>query len=397
MARSGGRYHSLAGLFDAIDYIDVNNLSLVLPTFAPMNAFSQLALASNFSDSLSQSLTVRMSELRAGVRGLSQTSLMAGQRLLQPASANLYAPSASMQLSSGAAAPEQGQSRFGAFVSGFGNLSDLGGEAYDSDRFNIASLTTTSSANMTAGVDYRVSDHFVIGVASTISRYMAHDEGVTPMNYEGYGATAYMGWWQGSWNLDSYVGIAHQDYDASRVLSPGLLGTTADAKPGASQIMAGVRAGWSMHPFTGFEIGPRIGLAYQRLTLDGYSEAGGGDLDLQVEGREVTSVQAQTSLEFAYQPVDRLGNAGPFAAFGSVSLVNELGDGADIVQARFAAAPEFPFVIANGLDRSWATASLGIAYQPSPALSFNLQASSDFGRDDDLSSTSVQAGFNFSF
>jgi len=105
----------------------------------------------------------------------------------------------------------------------------------------------------------------------------------------------------------------------------------------------------------------------------------------------------QTALEFAYQPVDRNGNAGRFAAFGNVALITELGDGADIVQARFAAAPEFPFVITNGLDRSWAKASLGMAYRPNQSLSVSLQASSDFGRDDALSSSSVQAGFNYSF
>ncbi len=397
MARVGGHYTDLAGLFDKIDYIDIDNLSFVLPTFAPMNAFSQLSLASNFSNSLGQSLTVRMSELRAGVRGMSQSSMMAGQRMLQSAGANVFDSDPSMQLQRGPMAAQQGESRFGAFVSGFGNLSDIGGEAYDGDRFNIASLTNASSANVTAGVDYRVDDHFVIGVASTVSRYLAHDEGVTPLNYAGYGATVYAGWWDGNWNLDSYAGIAHQDYEINRVLSPGLLGNTADAKPGASQMMAGVRAGWSLHPFNGFEIGPRVSLDYQRLTLDGYAEAGGGDLDLQVDGREITSLQVQTALEFAYQPVDRNGNAGPFAAFGNVALVNELGDGSDIVQARFAAAPEFPFVIANGLDRSWATASLGMAFRPNDTLSFNLQASSDFGRDDALSSTSVQAGFNYNF
>jgi uncharacterized protein YhjY with autotransporter beta-barrel domain len=397
MARLGGHYHDLAGLFDVIDYIDVNNLNFVLPTFAPMSAFSQLGLASDFSQGMTQSLTVRMSELRAGVRGMSPTSMLAGQRMLQSVGANVFGPDPSMQLQSGPAAPQQSESRFGAFVSGFGNLSDVGGEAYDGDHFNLATLTTASSANITAGVDYRVDDHFVIGVATTISRYMSHDDGVTPFNYAGYGATAYTGWWSGNWNVDSYVGIAHQDYEMNRVLTPGLSGTSADSKPGASQMMAGIRAGWSMHPFNGFEIGPRVSLDYQRLTLDGYAEAGGGDLNLRVDGREITSVQVQTALAFAYQPVDRNGIAGPFAAFGSVAMVNALGDGSDVVQARFAAAPEFPFVIANGLDRSWETAALGMAYRPNADTSFGLQASSDFGRDDALSSSSLQVTFNRSF
>jgi uncharacterized protein YhjY with autotransporter beta-barrel domain len=397
MARFGGHYADLTGVFDRIDYIDVNKLTFVLPVFAPINAFQQLSLASNFSDSLSQSLTVRMSELRAGVRGMSQSSIIAGERMLQPASENVFGAGPSTPLQSGPDAPQQGESRFGAFVSGFGNFSELGGEAYEGDRFNLASLTTASSANMTMGVDYRVDDHFVIGVASTVSRYLAHDDGVIPLNYAGYGATFYAGWWEGNWSLDSYVGVAHQDYEINRVLSPGLVGTSAGAKPGASQMLAGVRAGWSLHPFNGFEIGPRVSLDYQRLSLDKYAEAGGGDLDLQVDGREVTSLQVQTSLEFAYQPVDRDGNAGPFAAFGNVALVNELGDGADVVRARFAAAPEFPFVITNGLDRSWTTASLGVVYRPNASLSLNLQASSDFGRNDALSSTSLQTGFSYTF
>jgi outer membrane autotransporter protein len=171
---------------------------------------------------------------------------------------------------------------------------------------------------------------------------------------------------------------------------------TADAAPGAVQTLAGLRAGWTANPIEGLAVGPRFSVNYSRIDLDAYKEAGAGAFDLMVDGRVIDSLQVETAMEFSYQPLREDGSASPFAMFGRAGLVNEVGDGSDVVQARFAMAPDAPFSIARSLDRQWFSASTGFSYRVDQRTSLSLEASSDFGRDD-FATTSLQLGFNRAF
>ncbi|MES1200273.1 MAG: autotransporter domain-containing protein [Pseudomonadota bacterium] len=392
-----GHYFGLQDVFNLIDNTQIADFDRVLPAVTPNNALTMVPLASNYSEGFITNLTSRTAELRAGARGISQQSVLNGLRIAQDSSSdNDGFGNQNADLTRGAN-PNQIDlgDNFGMFIAGQGNLADADTQTYSGDRYNPLQLSESNMANMTVGADYRVNHHFAIGVAGTITKYLQRADRFTPLDQHSYGVTAYATLWEGNWHLDSYAGIAKQSYAINRPVTTYGLPTTAGGEPDATQSLAGVRTGWSFQPIAGLNIGPTIGLAYSQLRMQAYDEVGGGDFDLNVDGRTLTSLTVETSLEMTYQPIHH-GVAANFAGYGRVGLVNALGDTNDVVRAAFAAAPDVPFEITQSLDKHWVNAAMGVTYQLGDNTSAHLEAVSDMGRDN-LSSTSVNLGFNFNF
>lgn len=387
--RWGGNFTNFQGLFDVVDSASLPAFDGMMFRLTPANAFETVPLAVRYSQGFTQGLDMRTAELRAGVRGLSDQSVARGMSIFGAgaAGADGFTPGAGR-------APTN--ERLGFFITGQGNFTSVGDEAYEGDRYNPTHMTAFSTSDMTAGVDYRVNEHMAVGVATTLSRYLTRDTetGVTPMDHTGYGAMLYGTAWDDAWNLDAYVGVARHEYEMARV--PGQdWRNDIDAAPGAVQSLAGVRAGYSFEPISGLRIGPTVGLAYSSLELDGYREFGAEDFALEVAGRTVDSLTAETALQFNYMPVNEAGRA-PFAAYGRVGYVTELGDDVDFVSAHFIGAPDVGFGVSQMLDREWIAASAGFSYKMNENFQAFLEASSDTGRGE-LSNTAVQAGFTFDF
>jgi uncharacterized protein YhjY with autotransporter beta-barrel domain len=392
--RWSDNYSRLQSVFDLVDGTGFAGFDGTMFSLGPTNSFETVPMAVRYSQGFSQELDVRTAELRAGDRGLGMRSVQNGMRIAQ-AGAPSPDETDSLSFSRGAGPVDFGD-RLGFFISGQGNVSAIGDEAYEGDRYNPARMTAFSSADMTVGADYRVNDHFALGVATTLSRYLSRgkDSGIIPMDHTGYGVMLYSSLWDGDWFVDSYLGVARHDYEMTRMAGLSFA-DGAESSPGAVQTLAGVRGGWMFEPLDALRIGPTISVNYSNLGLDAYNERGAGEFALNVDARDVRSVTAETGIDFSYRPQDGAGRS-PFAAFGGVGFVTELGDGIDLVSARFTAAPDVAFDLARDLDREWISASAGISYQFGDHMSANLQASSDSGRGP-LSNTAIRAGFNFEF
>ncbi len=389
--RFGGDYAKLQGVFDVIDSSSFATLDSAMFSLTPANAWQMTPLAISYVQGFTQGLNTRTAELRSGQRGVSNASIAAGQRIAMAGAGDQEAAALS---TSTAGAPLQMGERFGLFVSGRGNLSNLGAERYEGDRYNPASLTALSSADLTVGADYRVSENFAIGVASSFSRYVAQLDATRPLDHSGYGVMAYASAWDGAWFADSYVGVARQDYVTSRLPGASAAQLTQSA-PGAVQTLAGARVGWMAEPIAGLMIGPSLAVNHTRLGFDRYAETGGGDFALDFAARTLTSTTVETALEFTYQGAVGA-SASPFAAFGRLGLATEIGDGVEVITARFLAAPDAAFDIERTLDRQWMTGAAGFSYRLGQDTSAYLEANQDAGRGD-YSNSSVMVGFNHRF
>jgi len=391
--RFGGHFADMESLFTLVDGASFEAFDATLMSLTPQNAFQLNPMAVQYAQGLTLDLGARTAELRAGQRGVSQRSLLNGFRIAQ-AGADAVEGQQQAGLTSSARPIDMGE-RMGLFISGQGNLSAIGDEAYEGDRYNPGHLTAFSSADITIGADYRLSDNSAIGVATTFSRYLNRDgdAGATPMDHTGYGVMAFATTWDGAWFADAYVGVARHEYQMMR--APGFnMADGLDSAPGAVQSLAGVRGGWMFEPIEDLNIGPSLSLNYSGLNMDGYQEAGIADLALEVEGRTLTSVTVESALEFNYAPA--INGRRALAAYGRVGFVTELGDGVDLVTARFIAAPDAPFDLGRDLDREWISSSFGLSYAFDNGMAANLEAAADTGRDQ-LDNTSIRAGFSFDF
>lgn len=387
----GNSFASMSGVFDMVDNMPLESLDRFLPSLTPMSAMEQMPLAIAYSQTFTRDLATRTAELRAGAVGISPRSLLNGYRMLggdpEAEGASGFMP--------GASKPVDMRDRFGMFITGQGNLADVGKEAYEGDRYDPNALTFASQASMTVGMDYRVSNNFVLGFATTMTRYQTHTADRTPMDHSGYGAMLYSTMWQGDAFLDSYFGVAYQDFEVNRSVFDGAQMALSNSNPRATQAIAGARGGYMFHPTDAFAIGPTVRVNYSQLDFDAYRESGGGAFDLMIDSRSMSSLTVETAMEFAYQPLmaDR---ELQFAAYGRIGLVSEVGDGMDSVTARFAAAPEMAFDLSQKLDRQWIAAGVGMSFQIGDSTTATLEGNADLGRGD-LSAVTVSAGLSYRF
>jgi outer membrane autotransporter protein len=175
----------------------------------------------------------------------------------------------------------RGQSRWGFFVNG----SLLRGTQNTTDEetgFHI------KSNGVTAGVDYRFTDHMVFGVAG------GHSDGNTEftdgsgrIDSRGNTGSLYGTYYDGPFYVDAIGTFGHIDYNEYRTttfdVGSGTAGTASNCSggvvctidtngaTGAREIAVGGSAGYSFHS-GGFLAGPDIAVDWTRVDVNGFSE-----------------------------------------------------------------------------------------------------------------------------
>lgn len=108
-----------------------------------------------------------------------------------------------------------------------------------------------------------------------------------------------------TWQVGAYASLAANGFfgqayvgygnDRNRIERTGVVqGMTAN--PHGSHTVAGAKGGYLV-PFSGFQIGPIIGLDYARAKVNGYTEAGDPALTLNVSAQSLKAVTGQAGLE----------------------------------------------------------------------------------------------------
>ena len=379
--RSGGQSSRIQSVYDVVDYTALDSMKSRLFSLAPVGTWSQMPFAVEYAQDFARDFFTRSEELRSGEQGMSERSLLNAHGFLGDGSSDQ------------GGRPAMGE-RFGMFFSAQGSLADLRDD-YQAPG-NLTALNRTGAANLTFGADYRLGPNVAVGIATTMSRYHVRSGEHTPLEHTGYGAMAYMSAWAGNWFSDSYVGSAKHDYSLSRTIYTDSALGAADAAPQASQILAGTRVGYTLADTGGFRFSPTVGLDYARLSLDAYHETGGGEFDLLVDDRALQSVTVATGAEFSFTPTLWTGAPSRFAAYGRFAYAQEVGDGVDRVNARFAAAPDVAFDLAMPLDSSWYSVGLGVSYRLGQRTQLSFDAQSDIARQG-VPTTMVTASFHTSF
>ncbi|HTV96496.1 MAG TPA: autotransporter domain-containing protein [Steroidobacteraceae bacterium] len=255
------------------------------------------------------SIGARLAQLRQGVSGVSFAGLDTGvpmqgslAQLIQALGGTLRGGSASGASASGAGGGEGGS---GAGGSGGGGSGDAGG-AHDDQQSrwgffingNLRRGTQDTTADeqgfgfqsngVTAGVDYRLTDHLVFGVAG------AHANGITSftddsgrLDSRSNSATLYGTYYSDAWYIDVIGSYSLLTYDASRTttysidpsvspLPTNCAGATCtidtSGATDARQLAFGTSAGYSFH-FGRFELGPDAALDYVHLAVNGFTES----------------------------------------------------------------------------------------------------------------------------
>lgn len=267
-----------------------------------------------------------------------------------------------------------------------GKANVWGAVSYDSQDYDVAGNQADFSGDtwsFTAGFDWRVAPEFVLGIVLDGSRGTFDGQG-NSSDLDSYRGAIY-GTWGSSMGLysDFLVGYGEHNLDSTRTLG-GVLGGLASGEQDATSLQAMWTIGYTMGNQQ-VKHGPFIGLEYQNVDADGFTESGA--LPLAVGGYEADSLRGLAG----YRVNANYGTLRPYA---SVAYAYEFEDGKNRGTASFGGVP---FRI-YGADQSSAiliTAGTGIVL--TNYLTLDVGYRGEIAVDDGLTSHGGSIGLNYSF
>ena len=172
----------------------------------------------------------------------------------------------------------------------------------------------TSMVGLTAGGDYKFTEGFAAGLAGAFLN--GHAGISSPASGSIHEHTAregvYGSWFEEAWRGNFYVGGAQDYFDTNRDIQFGGIQRTATAAPRGNELNASL--GGSVDAYSGAygALAPFVGLNYDRLHVNSFTETGAGVLDLQVSPQTDESLRSSLGLKWSPQ----LGATSPYLSMG---------------------------------------------------------------------------------
>ena len=328
-------------------------------------ALTQANAAFNAAQSQFINLKTRIAALRSGTGGTDFGGLALNTSMGPVSLATL-----SSAFTSNAAETEIGTdfSRWGFFAAGtIGRGEADGGSVNPAYDFDVEGVT--------AGLDYRKSDKWIIGGSFGYTRQdtqLPGDRG--GLDTTGWSVSAYTTYYQAdSWYLDGVLTYGRNDYELLRQISYTLPlaggGTTsinqvAQSDAGGDLLSTAFTVGrdWNVGAFG---IGPYARVLYTRLGFDDIDESllpgiAGSGLGLRIENRDVTSLASVLGAKFTYTHSAGWGVLMPHL---QLEWEHEYEDDPQAVEARFINDPTGSAMVVSGdpLDTDYFRLGLGLS------------------------------------
>ncbi|HWT16950.1 MAG TPA: autotransporter outer membrane beta-barrel domain-containing protein, partial [Patescibacteria group bacterium] len=313
-------------------------------------------------------LKARFAALRAGARGLD----LAGLNVLVPGGALSFGllPSA-VVMAAGEPPEEVGAafSRWGFFATG-----TIGRGKRDPDTFDPG--FEYDSYDITAGIDHRLTDSWILGGALGLNRNntdLPDDRG--SMDASGWSVSGYASYFNASaWYADAVLSWGSNHFDLDRRINYGidslagsrtLINQIASASPDGDRTSLSLSLGRDFNRGA-WTFGPYVRASYSKLDFDAYTEtmsdpAGpGSGLALAVDARTLKSLQGVIGGKFSYAVSTSWGVLVPNAQF---EWVKEFEDDPEMLVSRFAFDPTNTAILVESdrIDGDYVNLGLGLS------------------------------------
>ncbi|HET7268337.1 MAG TPA: autotransporter domain-containing protein [Oleiagrimonas sp.] len=223
----------------------------------------------------------------------------------------------------------------------------------------------SKNVNLTIGVDAAASEHFHVGAALGLARNNA-DIGSGGYRMDSIIGSGYAMWHSGGGYIGANVGFAQLSYnDINRRFQLGQLTRTETGQTSGSQLMAGLNGGWWFGSES-FRTGPFARVQWQRVRVDGYSEAGDDSSAMWFGGQERVAMVGTLGWQFKGNWQAGGSTLHPYL---SVAWNHDSRADARKVRAGLSGMPG-SFALTGFLaDADWASADLGLAADFSDSVS----------------------------
>lgn len=318
-----------------------------------------------FANTQYVSIMDRLIALRGGARGLSLAGLnivvdgkMIPLAQVQDLAKGLLGGGASADEPGGLLSDKWGMWARGNFSFGEKDANTVS-PSFDADQWALV-----------GGLDYRLSDKSVLGIAlsyGSSSVDFAADEG--GLDTESWSFSLYGSAYAAkNFYFDGIVNVANSSYDADRNITyvdgSGLVSADAQGDTDGMTLSGGLSGGYDFL-LGGLTISPNLGFFYVDTTIDGFTEAGAGGLNLIYDEQKFESLTGNLGLRLTYAWNLSWGVLLPHLR---VDYVREFEDDVDVFGVRFAADPNAastpPILVAtDNPDQSYWRAAAGFSAQ----------------------------------
>ncbi|CRM06197.1 MULTISPECIES: autotransporter family protein [Pseudomonas] len=151
----------------------------------------------------------------------------------------------------------------GVWVQGLSSNMDQDGRGGDNGY-------SANSSGMAVGVDGRLNDTTILGVAYSYLNSNIHSDLGNKTDVEGHALSLYGNWALQNWFADGSLSYGHNENDSKRHIA----GTTAKGSYDSNVLSASVIGGYSFKPSQAVVIEPRVAARYSNVRMDGYDEKG---------------------------------------------------------------------------------------------------------------------------
>jgi outer membrane autotransporter protein len=245
------------------------------------------------------------------------------------------------------------------------------------------------------GLDYRLSDDLVIGVAGgTAGSDIDYNGSAGSLDSDAYYASLY-----GSLRplerlfLELTGSYAWDDFETKRNILVGTVARRAKGHTGGES--------WGLDLSSYYELGdgavsfgPVIGVSYLETRIDGYREGGAGSAGLRVSGQKTNSLQTRLGAEFSYGIETGLGRLAPSL---QADWIHEFEDDLRRIDATFVDFPRAPFEVrSDGPDRDYFQVGAGVVANLNCGLDAYLRYETMLGLDD-WKTHQITGGFTWTF
>jgi len=148
------------------------------------------------------------------------------------------------------------------------------------------------------GASYKVSDHFLAGLAGGYQRNKTDFRGTGGADVDSYSLSAYGRYEEGAFYVKGVIGASLQKYDLTRYYTPALITYTAKRSPNGTTTMAGLEAGFTQ-ALGGAKAEPFVGLTFAHTKIDGSTETGNGPGNLTVTDQSTNSTNSRLGVRLS--------------------------------------------------------------------------------------------------
>jgi outer membrane autotransporter protein len=276
--------------------------------------------------------------------------------------------------------PPPPEKRWGVWANGWGDWVTV-------DNSGVARGYNFTTGGFIAGVDYRITDNFAVGILGGYSHTWTNLQPSGNIDVNSGRGGLYLTYFNKCFYLNAATYGGYNSYSSSR---QGLLGS-ANGSTSGGEFSTWTESGYQFH-LGNFTVGPMAALQYTLVDVNGFNESG-SLLPLRVHSDQEASLRTDVGLKASY--TWQIGNISVIPTLLAAWEHEYFYSALPITVS----TPEFPGnVKLFGPDegRNSAIVNAGAAIQWTPQISTYIGYQGQLGRDN-YSSNTVTGGISFSF